>query len=113
MAGTPKSSGPTALTTTYTTNIYNGPSALIYEVVKAIHITNKTGSAVTFRLYKGLTGANTAGTELFYDQTVAPYSSFDWYPANLVLKSTDFLVGGASATTSLVFNMNTEQIVVP
>ena len=113
MAGTPKTSGPTALTNTLTTNIYNNTSALIYDVVKHIHITNKTAGAVTFTIYKGLTGANTAGTELFVGVSIPANSSFDYYPANMVLKSTDFLVGGASANTSLVFTMVTEQIVVP
>ena len=113
MAGTPKTTGPLALTTTLTTNIYNNSSALLFDVVKHIHITNKTGSAATFTIYKGLTGANTAGTELFLGVSVAANSSFDYYPANLVLKSTDFLVGGSNTLTALVFTMVHEQIVVP
>jgi hypothetical protein len=113
MAGTPKTFGPVALTTTLTTNVYNNTSALIYDVVKHIHITNKTGTAATFTLYKGLTGANTAGTELFVAVSVAANSSFDYYPANMVLKSTDFLVGGAGTTLALVFTMVSEQTVVP
>lgn len=113
MAGTPKTTGPIPLTNTLTTNIYNNTSALIYDVVKHIHITNKTASAATFTIYKGLTGANTAGTELFYQVSIPANSSFDYYPANLVLKSTDFLVGGASVNTALVLTMVHEQIVVP
>lgn len=113
MAGTPKTTGPLALTTTLTTNLYNNPSALLYDVVKHIHITNKTASARTFTIYKGATGANAAGTELFLGVSIPANSSFDYYPANMVLKSTDFLVGGADADTALVFTMVHEQIVVP
>jgi len=113
MARTPKTSGPTALSNTLTTNIYNNASALIYDVVKHIHITNKTAGAVTFTIYRGGTGGNVAGTELFFGVSIPANSSFDYYPANMVLRSTDFLVGGASALTALVFTMVTEQIVVP
>lgn len=113
MAGTPKTFGPVALTATLTTNIYNQTSALIYETVKSILVTNKTAGAVTFTIYKGLTGANTAGTELFVAVSVPANTTSVFYPSGLVLKSTDFLVGGASALTSLVFTMNTEQVVVP
>ncbi len=106
-----KTFGPLALTNTYTTNIYNNTSALLFDVIRHIHIANKTSGAVTFRLYLGLTGANTAGTELFFDYSVAAFSSFDWYPV-MKMVSTDFLVGGASAATSLTITGTGEQIVV-
>jgi len=93
--------GPLALTATLTTNIYVPPSALIDEFLRHLHIVNKTGSAHNFSLYLGATGANAAGTELFLQQEVRPYSSFDWY-CNLRMTSTTYLVGGADALTSLV-----------
>lgn len=112
MAGTIKRiAGPLALTTTLTTNVYNNSSALIYDVIKHIHITNKTGSAATFTLYLGATGANAAGTELWLGQSVAANSSFDWY-GNLKMVSTDFLVGGAGTTLALVITIMGEQYVV-
>ena len=103
--------GPVALSSTYTTNVFNASSALIYSVIRHIHVTNKTGAAVSFRLYIGATGANAAGTELFYDQPVQGFASFDYYGA-LYMASTDFLVGGASAATSLTITIEGDQEVV-
>lgn len=102
MAGTVKRTfGPVAMSATLTTNIYNNSSALIYDVIKHLHIVNKTAGAVTFTLYLGATGANAAGTEIIgVARSIAANSSFDWY-GNLKMTSTDFLVGGASAGTSL------------
>lgn len=112
MAGTiRKLVGPVALTTTYTTNVFNDSDADLYSVIRHIHVTNKTASAATFRLYLGATGANAAGTELFYDQSVAAFSSFDYYCV-LRMASTDFLVGGAGTTTALTITVEGEQYVV-
>lgn len=112
MAGTIKRTfGPLALTNTLTTNVYNNSSALIYDVIKHIHIANKTAGAVTFSLWLGATGANAAGTELFTAVSIAANDYFDWY-GNLKMLSTDFLVGGASAATSLTIVGMGEQFVV-
>lgn len=103
--------GPLALTTTLTTNVYNNSSALIYDVLKHIHIANKTGSAATFSLWLGETGANAAGTELFTAVSIEANDYFDWY-GNLKLLSTDFLVGGAGTATALTIMGMGEQFVV-
>lgn len=103
--------GPVAMSATLTTNIYNNTSALIYDVIKHIHIANKTAGAVTFSLWLGATGANAAGTELFTAFSVAANDTFDYY-CNLKMLSTDFLVGGASAATSLTITIEGEQYVV-
>lgn len=103
MAGTIKRLfGPLALTTTLTTNIYQGAgaSALLYDVVRHIHIANKTGAAATFTIYLGATGANAAGTELFLGVSIPANDYFDWY-GTLRMISTDFLVGGSNTTTAL------------
>lgn len=102
--------GPTALTTTTTTNILNPPTTTggvgagtpnSYIILKHIRIVNKTGGAVTFSLWLGATGANAAGTEVIGQATsVAANSYVDWY-GYLKVKVADFLVGGASANTSL------------
>lgn len=102
--------GPIALTNTYTTNLLNPPAASggvnagssgQYIVLKHLRIVNKTGSAATFRLYIGATTANADGTEFVgYDLSVAANSAYDWYGA-VRLDTTDFLVGGASAATTL------------
>lgn len=102
--------GPVALSNTLTTNVYNNTSALIYDVIKHIHVANKTAGAVTFSLWLGGTGGNVAGTELFNAVSVAANSVYDWY-GNLKMLSTDFLVGGASAATSLTITIEGEQYV--
>ena len=102
--------GPVALTNTYTTNILNPPTATggtnggsssNYIVIRKYRIVNKTASSATFRLYLGATGANAAGTELAFDQAVPANSAVEIYGA-MRFDAADFLVGGASANTTLV-----------
>ena len=104
--------GPVALTTTLTTNVYNQGSALIYDVLKMLLITNKTGSAATFSLWLGATGANTAGTELYSAVSVAANSTLALPYTGLRMGSADFLVGGAGTTLALVISGMGEQFVV-
>lgn len=112
MAGTVKRTfGPLALSTTLTTNIYNQSSALIYDIIKHIHIANKTGAAATFSLWLGATGGNAAGTELFTGVSIPANDYFDWY-CNLKMSSTDFLVGGSNTATALTIVGLGEQFVV-
>lgn len=110
-SGTKKRIGPTALTTTLTTNVYNQASALIYDVITHLEVTNKTASAATFTLYIGATGANAAGTEWFTAVSVAANSQYHWYGEKKIV-STDFIVGGAGTTLALVIQMESEQFVV-
>jgi hypothetical protein len=106
--------GPLALTNTYTTNILNpgtttggvnstsAPYDKLRIILRHIRIVNKTVGAVTFRLYIGATGANAAGTEfLGYDRSIAANSAEDFYGMAVPFDTTDFLVGGAGAATSL------------
>lgn len=111
--------GPVALSNTLTTNIVNptitslaGPVGYTqtqpYLVIRHVRIVNKTAGAVTFSLWLGATGANTAGTEVIGNAlSVAANSAFDWY-GMLRLDAADFLVGGASAATSLTFEAEGE-----
>lgn len=102
--------GPVALTTTLTTNILNpaaasggvnGGAAGQYITVKHMRFVNKTGGAVTISLWLGATGGNVAGTEVIAQATSIPANSYlDWY-GSLRLDTADFLVGGASANTSI------------
>lgn len=108
------------MSSTYTTNIVApaaaGASAVGYTATASyillnhIRVNNKTAGAVTFRLWKGATGANAAGTELAYDQSVPAASAVDiYFPTGLRLEGTNgFLVGGASAATSLTFEADGE-----
>ena len=106
--------GPLALTNTLTTNILNpgtttggvngsgGVYANLIIVLTHIRIVNKTAGAVTFSLWIGATGANAAGTEFIgTGQSIAANSAYDFYTPGVVLRIADFLVGGASASTSL------------
>lgn len=102
--------GPVAMSNTLTTNILNPPTATggtnagsssQYIILRHIRIVNKTAGAVTFSLWLGATGANAAGTEVVgIGLSVAANSSYDWYGA-MRIDAADFLVGGASAATSL------------
>lgn len=102
--------GPLALTNTLTTNILNPATATggvnagsssQYLILRHIRIVNKTAGAVTFSLYLGSTGANTAGTEVIgTGLSIAANSAYDWY-GYMRMDAADFLVGGASAGTSL------------
>lgn len=102
--------GPIALTATLTTNLLNPPTATggtnggsssNYIVLKHIRIVNKTAGAITCSFWLGATGANAAGTEVIAQGLSVPANSYiDWYGL-LRIDAADFLVGGASAVTSL------------
>jgi hypothetical protein len=102
--------GPVALTATLTTNLLNPPATTggvnagtpnTYVILRHLRIVNKTGSQRTFSLWLGLTGANTAGTEVIgQGYPVVANSAFDWYGA-LRLDAPDFLVGGADQASAL------------
>lgn len=102
--------GPIALTNTLTTNLLNPPTATggvnggsssAYILLKHIRIVNKTAGAVTCSFWLGATGANAAGTEVIGQGLSVPANSFVDYYGLLRLDAADFLVGGASAATSL------------
>jgi len=111
--------GPVAMSSTLTTNIMNPPTltggvglagtnTASYLIVRHIRIVNKTAGAVTFSLYIGATGGNVAGTEFMgLGTSIAANSFVDWY-GMLRLDTADFLVGGASAATSLTFQAEGE-----
>jgi hypothetical protein len=109
--------GPIALTATLTTNILNPAAAgagtgytptASYLVLRHIRIVNKTAGAVTCSFWIGATGANAAGTEAIANALSVPANSYvDWY-GQLRLDAADFLVGGASAGTSLSFEAEGE-----
>jgi hypothetical protein len=111
--------GPVALSNTLTTNILNpgtttggvgmpATSTNCYFVLRHIRLVNKTAGAVTVSFYIGATGANTAGTEFLGTAlSIAANSALDWYGL-LTLDVADFLVGGASAATSITFEAEGE-----
>ena len=111
--------GPVALSNTLTTNIVNptltsaagGVNVVCtqpYVILTHIRIVNKTAGPVSVSLWIGGTGGNSAGTEFAFQGTSVPANSYiDWY-GNVRLDSADFLVGGASAATSLSFQAEGE-----
>lgn len=104
--------GPVAMSATLTTNILNCAITSLagvigftmsqpYLILKHIRIVNKTGGAITFSLWLGATGANAAGTEFIGTAiSIAANAAYDWYGL-CRMDAADFLVGGASAGTSL------------
>lgn len=110
MQNSPFRFGPIALTNTLTTNLLNPPTTTggtnggtpnTYILLTHLRFVNKTAGAVTFSLYLGATGANAAGTEVIgIGYSIAANSVYDWY-GRLKIKVADFLVGGASANTSI------------
>jgi hypothetical protein len=103
-------SGPIALTATLTTNLLNPPTATggtnagsssQYIIIRKITIVNKTAAAATVSLWLGATGANAAGTEVLFQGTSVPANSSLERVCYLRLDAADFLVGGASAGTTL------------
>jgi hypothetical protein len=110
---------PVALTATLTTNILNcavtslaGPVGLTvgqpYMILRHIRVSNKTGTAATFSLWKGLTGANTAGTEFIGTAISVPANAGVDYYGIWRFDSTDFLVGGAGTATALTLTADGE-----
>jgi hypothetical protein len=102
MAGTPFVDGPSAFAAA-AADIYVPASALVYALVRQIHIANATGSQQTFNLYVGATGGSANGTELAEGKAIAANDVADLYfPSGLKLVSTTFLTGFASVTTVIV-----------
>lgn len=94
------------------TDIYNLSSALIYTVIKHIHLFNTDTSARTVSLYVGATGGSAGGTELFKTLSIPPNSSYDFYSPGIKLVSTNFLSGLASSASTITITIFGEQVVV-
>lgn len=96
-------------------DIYTPAAATIKTVITHIHVTNDDVAIRTFSLYVGATGAEAAGTALIEDYSLAVAgtsgSSWDYY-GQLMMASTDFLVGIASDATSCVITVEGYQFVV-
>lgn len=119
--------GPTALTTTTTTNIWNPPSltggtpsntSAGYFILRHIRVVNKTASAAQCALWIGATGGNTAGTEAIFGGvasagaltrgvSIPAQSSVDWY-GMLKIDVADFVVGGSDTATALTIEAEGE-----
>jgi hypothetical protein len=79
-----------------------------FLIVTHIRASNKTAAAVNCTLYKGLTGASTAGTETcFSNAAVQPNDFIDW-DGEMRLDAADFLTGLASANTAITLTVDAE-----
>lgn len=123
--------GPVELTTVTTTNIINPPTltggvglagtnANTYLIIRHVRIVNKTSLAANCAFWLGITGGNTAGTEVLFGGgasagvlvagtgVIVPANSFvEVYPL-LRMNATEFLVGGAGTALALTFEAEGE-----
>ncbi len=105
--------GPVALGTSAANIVQGGGgSALIYDVIKQVRVTNKATVDATFSLYLGATGATAAGTELAKTQAVKAGASADIFFTGLKVVSTQYLVGLSDTATALTIAVLGEQYVV-
>lgn len=93
--------GPTTLTTTLSTNLYNQSNTTVMDILRQVHVANTSTGATTFSIWLGASGANAAGTELFKKRNVPAQDVYDWF-GSIPLLSTDFLVGGADVNASVL-----------
>lgn len=114
-----QSFGPVALTATLTTNLIAPAAAgagavgyvatATYILLRHIRIVNKTGTAASFSLWRGATGANAAGTEVVgTGLIIQPNQAYDWYGTMRLEGASGFLVGGASAAAALTLEAEGE-----
>jgi hypothetical protein len=110
---------PIALSATMTTNLLNcnvtslaGPVGMTmtqaFLLITHIRFVNKDGSNHAFSLWKGATGANTAGTEVIGQaKIVVANDSYDWY-GEMRMDAADFLVGGADSASKITMQIEAE-----
>jgi len=111
VAGTIKRLAGPAYVSDSAANIYVPSSALIFGVIRHIHLVNKDSSVRTVSLYIGATGGSAGGTEILKDKSIAVGDTYDYWCATKVL-STDFLTGIASAASAIVITIDGEEYVV-
>lgn len=107
--------GPLFLSATLTTNILNPPAAsggvnagssaqyILITHLRVLNVNAAGGASATPSLYLGASAGNVAGTQIAFSGVSIPAASYlDFYPASgLRLDAADFLVGGASAGSTL------------
>jgi hypothetical protein len=92
-------------------NIYS-QNALLYDIVRHIHIANNDSVAHNFTLYVGATGGSASGTELFKTFSVAANSTYDWYCNLKLVGAVDFLSGLADTASKLIITVEGESYVI-
>lgn len=115
MASTLKTLAGPAYIANSATNVFTPAASTIISVINQIRVSNKTAGAITYTLYVGATGGSAGGTEITgLSESVAGNSHVDQYfSPGLIMKSTDFLTGVASAASSLTIVVMGQQFVTP
>lgn len=107
--GVPKRlAGPLALTNS-AANVYNPASGVVARV-RQIIVANKTNASHTYTFYLGATGASAAGTELFYQVTLAANTTTILY-VDITMVAADFLTGLADANTAITVTVCGDNVV--
>lgn len=117
MQNRPLRVGPVALSATLTTNIFTPGQAgagvgdgnlKLYAILNHIRIVNKTATNATCSFWLGASATNLAGTEVIGIGLQVPANSYVDYYGKLFVNYGDYLVGGASAGTTLTFTAEGE-----
>lgn len=113
MNGTPKVFAGPAFLALNSTDIYAPAASTIIGLLRQIHLANATNAAQTATIYRGGTNGAVAGTELCKAVPIPANEVRDLFFDDLVMKSTDFLSGNASAVNSVTVTLIGHQIVTP
>jgi hypothetical protein len=82
-------------------NSTSSPYGNLRIILTHIRLVNKTAGAVTATLYIGLTGGTAAGSEFAFNGYSIPANSYTDFYGRVPLDVADYLVGLASANTSI------------
>jgi hypothetical protein len=112
MPGTPKRIAGPAYLAASATNIYTPAASTINYLLKGMSFTNKDSVPRTFSIYVGATGGSAGGTELIASKVLQSGETWQWFAAGqgLMMVSTDFLTGIASAASAIVVTVMGETI---
>jgi hypothetical protein len=112
MPGTPKRIAGPAYLAASATNIYTPAASTINYLIKGLQFTNKDSVPRTFTIYVGATGGSAGGTELIAAKALQAGETYTWYAPGqgLMMVSTDFLTGIASAASAIVITVIGETI---
>lgn len=108
MQGKPNTVGPVALTGS-ALDIYHNTSALIFDLITHIRVTNTSALAATVTVGLG-TVTNTISVTLIDAEVIPPHTSINYY-CRQKLTSTQFLIGLRDASSTANVKMESEQFV--
>jgi len=113
MTGTPKTLSGPAFISNAAANVFSQSDSAVISAIRQIHLANVTNASASVSLYRGATNASAAGTELCKNLSIPAYEVRPLFFDDLVMKSTDFLTGVASATNTVAATVIGHQFVTP